>query len=144
MRLRIPNEAGGIGRCTQPRRKREAAHAHGHAEGGLKEVIMPWILLLAAGLLEIVMALALKQTEGWTRLWPSGICIAAALGSLFLLAQAVKSLPTATAYAVWTGIGAIGVTLAGMTFFHESSSPARLLCLLAIFAGIIGLRVLEA
>jgi quaternary ammonium compound-resistance protein SugE len=105
---------------------------------------MSWILLFAAGLLEIAMALALKQAEGWTRLWPSVTCIAAALGSLFLLAHAMKGLPMATAYAVWTGIGAIGVTVAGVMLFHESSSPGRLLCLLAIFAGIIGLRVFEA
>jgi quaternary ammonium compound-resistance protein SugE len=103
-----------------------------------------WVLLVAAGLVEVAMALALKQAQGWTRLWPSVIGIAAALGSVFLLTHAVKTLPMATAYAVWTGIGAIGVALAGVVFFHESAGALRLLCMAAIFAGIIGLHLLEA
>jgi quaternary ammonium compound-resistance protein SugE len=105
---------------------------------------MAWVLLVAAGLVEVAMALALKQAQGWTRLWPSVIGIAAALGSVFLLTHAVKTLPMATAYAVWTGIGAIGVALAGVVFFNESAGALRLLCMAAIFAGIIGLHLLEA
>ena len=70
--------------------------------------------------------------------------IAAALGSIFLLTHAVKSLPMATAYAVWTGIGAIRVSLAGVAFFGESANPLRLLCIAAVIAGIIGLHLLEA
>ena len=105
---------------------------------------MAWVVLGAAGVVEIAMALALKQAEGWTKLWPSVLGVAAALGSIFLLTHAVRSLPVGTAYAVWTGIGAIGVTLAGIVFFDESSSPARLLCIGAIFAGIAGLHLLDA
>ncbi len=104
---------------------------------------MAWLILGAAGLVEIGMALALKEAAGWTKLWPSVLGIAAALGSIFLLTYAVKSLPVGTAYAVWTGIGAIGVTVAGIVFFGESSSPGRLLCIAAIFAGIVGLHLLE-
>lgn len=102
-----------------------------------------WILLVAAGLVEIAMAIALKQADGWTRLWPSVLGIAAALGSIFLLTYAVKGLPIATAYAVWTGIGAIGVTLAGIVFFDESTGPLRMLCIGVIFSGIIGLHLLD-
>jgi quaternary ammonium compound-resistance protein SugE len=105
---------------------------------------MAWALLCAAGLAEIGMALALKQSAGWTRWWPSLIGIALALGSFFLLTLAMQRLPMATAYAAWTGIGAIGVAVAGMLFFGESGHPWRLLCLAAILAGIIGLRLLEA
>jgi quaternary ammonium compound-resistance protein SugE len=104
---------------------------------------MAWIVLIAAGVVEIVMAVALKYAEGWTRPWPSALGIAAALASVVLLTWAVKSLPVATAYAVWTGIGAIGVSLVGILFLGESPHPARLLCLLAIFGGMTGLHLLE-
>ncbi len=104
---------------------------------------MAWIVLIAAGVVEIVMAVALKYAEGWTRPWPSALGIAAALASVVLLTWAVKSLPVATAYAVWTGIGAIGVSLVGIFFLGESPHPARLLCLLAIFGGIAGLHLME-
>ena len=102
---------------------------------------MAWLVLAAAGLVEIVMALALKQAEGWTRLWPSVLGIAAALGSIFLLTHAVKSLPMGTAYAVWTGIGAAGASIVGMAMLGEPATPARILCLLVIVSGIIGLKV---
>jgi quaternary ammonium compound-resistance protein SugE len=104
---------------------------------------MAWIVLIAAGVVEIVMAVALKYAEGWTRPWPSALGIAAALASVVLLTWAVKSLPVATAYAVWTGIGAIGVSLVGILFLGENPHPARLLCLLAIFGGMTGLHLLE-
>ena len=104
---------------------------------------MAWIVLIAAGVVEIVMAVALKYAEGWTRPWPSALGIGAALASVVLLTWAVKSLPVATAYAVWTGIGAIGVSLFGILFLGESPHPARLLCLLAIFGGMTGLHLLE-
>lgn len=104
---------------------------------------MAWIILIAAGVVEIVMALGLKYAEGWTRPWPSALGIAAALASVVLLALAMKSLPVATAYAVWTGIGAIGVSLVGILFLGESPHPARLLCLLAILGGMTGLHLLE-
>jgi quaternary ammonium compound-resistance protein SugE len=104
---------------------------------------MAWIILIAAGVVEIVMALALKYADGWTRPWPSALGIAAALVSLVLLTWAMRSLPVATAYAFWTGIGAIGVSLSGILFLGESAHPARLLCLLAIFGGMVGLRMVE-
>ena len=104
---------------------------------------MAWIVLIAAGVVEIVMAVALKYAEGWTRPWPSALGIAAALASVVLLTWAMKSLPVATAYAVWTGIGAIGVSLVGILLLGESPHPARLLCLLAIFGGMTGLHLLE-
>jgi quaternary ammonium compound-resistance protein SugE len=101
-----------------------------------------WGLLFLAGLLEIAMAMALKQSAGWTKLGPGVLGVAAALGSIFLLAHAVKSLPMATAYAVWTGIGALGVALVGISVGESASAP-RLACMAAIFAGIAGLRLLE-
>jgi quaternary ammonium compound-resistance protein SugE len=102
-----------------------------------------WLLLIAAGLLEILWASALKQSDGFTRLWPSVVGLAAATASLVLLTTALKSLPVGTAYAVWVGIGASGVALAGILFFGESASPARLGFLALIVAGVIGLRVME-
>ena len=104
---------------------------------------MAWLTLAAAGVVEIIMAFALKQSQGWTNFWPSVLGIAAALGSIFLLTHAVKYLPMATAYAVWTGIGAVGVAFVGIVFLHESSDPWRLLCIAAIFSGIAGLHLLE-
>jgi quaternary ammonium compound-resistance protein SugE len=102
-----------------------------------------WVALFLAGLTEIVMAIALKQAAGWTRVGPSLVGIAAALGSIFLLTHAVKTLPMATAYAVWTGIGTFGVALVGIALFGESASMARLTCMAAIAAGIVGLHLLE-
>jgi quaternary ammonium compound-resistance protein SugE len=102
-----------------------------------------WVWLVLAGLVEIIMAVALKQTAGWTKLAPSVIGVAAALGSIFLLAHAVKSLPVATAYAVWTGIGSVGVVLVGIAL-GETANGARLACIAAIIGGIVGLRLLEA
>lgn len=103
-----------------------------------------WVMLVTAGLLEIVWAIALKQTNGWTRLVPSVIGIASALASFLLLAAALKSLPVGTAYAVWVGIGAAGVALVGIAVLGESASPLRLLCLALIVAGVIGLKLVEA
>ena len=105
---------------------------------------MAWWLLLAAGAVEIVMAVALKYAEGWTRPVPSIVGIAAALASVFLLTHAVRDLPAGTAYAVWTGIGAIGTVLAGVVLFGESLSPLRLACIGVIVAGVMGLKFVEA
>jgi Membrane transporters of cations and cationic drugs len=105
--------------------------------------LMAWIALIAAGLFEIAMAISLKHADGWTRLWPSVLGIAAALTSIWLLTLAVKSLPVTTAYAIWTGIGAVGVSLVGIAAFGESAHPLRLLCLTAIFGGMIALHLLE-
>lgn len=102
---------------------------------------MAWIVLLGAGLLEIVWALALKRTDGFTRLWPTVLACGAATASFVLLSLAVKSLPLGTAYAVWVGVGAIGVTIAGIVAFGESLTVARIVFVLLIAIGVVGLRV---
>jgi quaternary ammonium compound-resistance protein SugE len=104
---------------------------------------MAWVLLVAAGALEIVMAMALKSADGWTRPGPSVLGLGAALASVVLLTFAVKQLPVTTAYAVWTGLGAVGVSLVGILMFNESTHPLRLACIAGIFAGIIGLHLLD-
>lgn len=101
---------------------------------------MHWTLLLFAAVLEIVWATALKTTAGFTRLWPSVGVAAALAGSVGLLALAARGLPIGTAYVVWTGIGAAGTAIAGIVFFNESASPARLACLGLIVAGVVGLK----
>lgn len=105
---------------------------------------MAWILLIAASAVEIVMALALKYSQGWTRLIPSVLGIVAALASIFLLTLAIKHLPTGTAYAVWTGIGSIGITILGIVLFEESASPLRLVCIGLIVVGMVGLKLIGA
>lgn len=104
---------------------------------------MAWTMLVVAGLLEIVWAIALKQTEGFTRLWPSVIGIGAALASFVLLTAALKTLPVGTAYAVWVGIGAVGVALIGMLALGEAVTPARIAFLSLILIGIVGLKIVE-
>jgi quaternary ammonium compound-resistance protein SugE len=104
---------------------------------------MAWFLLVGAGLLEIVWAIALKYSEGFARIWPGAIAVAAAVASIVMLSIALKSLPVGTAYAVWVGIGAVGVALAGIAFLGESASFARLAFLGLILIGIIGLRLVE-
>jgi quaternary ammonium compound-resistance protein SugE len=103
---------------------------------------MHWTLLFVAAAFEIVWATGLKSTEGFTRLWPSVGVGSAMVASMGLLALAARGLPIGTAYAVWTGIGAAGTALAGITFFHESASPARLACLALIVGGVVGLKLL--
>jgi quaternary ammonium compound-resistance protein SugE len=102
---------------------------------------MPWIVLTLAGLCEIGWAVGLKLTEGFTRPWPSLWTVAAMLGSIWLLGIAVRHLPLGTAYAVWTGIGAVGTVLLGIVLFGESASGSRLICVGLILAGIIGLKI---
>ena len=102
---------------------------------------MPWIYLLLAGIFEIGFAIGLKYTEGFTRLWPSVGTIVAAGISLWLLTQALRTIPVGTAYAIWTGIGAIGVATLGVVLFSESASPARLGCIALIVAGVVGLKL---
>lgn len=89
------------------------------------------------------MAYALKQSAAWTRLWPSVLGIAAALGSIYLLTLALKRIPMTVAYVVWTGIGAVGVVVVGALLFNESLSLLRLACIVLVVAGTIGLRTLE-
>lgn len=102
---------------------------------------MSWIVLAIAGLLEVGWAIGLKFTEGFTRLWPSVATAAAMLGSIALLGLAMKELPVGTAYAVWTGIGAVGTALLGILLLGEPASAGRLACLGLIVAGIAGLQV---
>lgn len=101
---------------------------------------MAWLFLLIAGLLEVGWAIGLKLTDGWTRplpsLWSAGCMIA----SFVLLSQALKTLPISLAYAVWVGIGAVGVAIIGILFWGENASPAKLLFIALICIGIIGLK----
>ena len=101
---------------------------------------MAWLLLIGAGLLEIVFALGLKYSEGFTKLWPSVAFIAGAIGSFTLLSTALRTLPVGTAYAVWTGIGAAGTAIIGMVVLGESRDVLKLVSLLLLVSGIIGLR----
>jgi quaternary ammonium compound-resistance protein SugE len=105
---------------------------------------MVWILLVLAGLFEIVWAVGLKYTEGFTRLWPTVGTVAAMIVSFGLLANVLKTLPIGTAYAIWTGIGAVGTALVGIIVLGESASPARLACIGMIAAGIVGLKLVSA
>lgn len=101
---------------------------------------MAWLNLTAASLLEVGGAIGLKYTEGFTKPLPSLWTVAAMIASFFFLAQALKVIPVGTGYAVWTGIGAVGTAILGIVRFDESSALPRLLCMLLIVAGIIGLR----
>ncbi len=102
---------------------------------------MPWFHLLIAGLLEVAWAVGLKQTAGWTRLWPSLITVALMIASFFFLSLALRTLPIGTAYAIWTGIGAIGTALIGIYIFDEPRTAARLVCILLIISGVVGLKL---
>jgi quaternary ammonium compound-resistance protein SugE len=102
---------------------------------------MSWFLLVAAGLFEIAWAIGLKYTEGFSRLVPSILTLAAMALSVALLGLALKTLPIGTAYAVWTGIGAVGTALLGLILFGESTEPLRLASIGLIVAGIIGLKL---
>ena len=105
---------------------------------------MAWFYLLLAGVFEIGFAIGLKCTSGFTRLWPSVGTVAAAAISLWLLTRALRTLPVGTAYAVWTGIGAVGVATLGIVLFSDSASPARLGCIALIITGVIGLKLTSA
>ena len=97
--------------------------------------------LTIAGLFECGWAIGLKYAEGFTKLWPSVFTILSMIVSFQLLSLSMKSIPVGTAYAVWTGIGAVGVALLGMVLFGESRAIMRILCILLIVSGVIGLRV---
>lgn len=102
---------------------------------------MSWIILVVAGLLEVVWAIGLKYTHGFTRLTPSIITVTAMIVSIALLSWAMRTLPVGTAYAVWTGIGAVGAAITGILLLGESTSLARIASLALIVAGIIGLKL---
>ena len=105
---------------------------------------MAWLLLFSAGLVEIVFALSLKYNQGFTRLIPSFITLASGGASLYLLMTAIKFLPVGTAYAVWTGMGAVGVAVLGIVLFKESAELYRLASISLVIAGIIGLKLTDS
>lgn len=102
-----------------------------------------WLLLAAAGLLEIVWAVGMKYTDGFSRPLPTAAVVLVALASFALLGLAMKSLPVGTAYAAWVGIGAAGAALLGILLFGEPATPARIGCVLLIVAGVIGLKLVD-
>jgi len=102
---------------------------------------MAWFTLFVAGLMEIAWAIGLKYTEGFTRLWPSVLTLAAMAASMAFLGLALKTLPIGTAYAVWTGIGAVGTALLGIWLFGEPATALRLACIGLIVSGIVGLKL---
>lgn len=104
---------------------------------------MAWIYLIVAGLLEVVWAVSVKRTEGFTRLGPSLFTLLAMGASVYLLSLALRTLPTGTGYAVWVGIGAAGTALLGILFLGEPRTAFRLLSIALILAGVIGLRLAE-
>src|ERR1700749_2677896 len=100
-----------------------------------------WLALLGAGLLEVGWALGLKYSDGLTRFWPTAATVAAIVFSFVLMAVALRSLPFGTAYAVWTGIGAVGSIIIGMLLYSEPTDPVRVICLTLIVPGMIGLKL---
>ena len=105
---------------------------------------MAWVFLVIAGILEVVWAIGLKYTEGFTRLWPSVGTLSAMGASFWLLSLALRTLPVGTGYAVWTGIGVVGASILGMVLFNESRDAVRIVALLMIVGGIVLLRIHEA
>ena len=102
-----------------------------------------WSAVIASGLLEIVFAIAMKYSEGFTRLWPSLLSVATGLMSVWLISLSMKLLPVGTAYAVWSGIGAVGATAIGILWLHEPANAMRLICVGAIICGTVGLQLQE-
>ena len=102
---------------------------------------MAWMILMVAGLFEVGWAIGLKYTEGFTRLVPSLLTVAAMIVSVYLLAIAVRTLPIGTGYAVWTGVGAAGTALLGIVLFSEPATLARIASIALIIAGIVGLKL---
>ena len=105
---------------------------------------MAWLLLGVAGVLEIIFALSLKASEGFTRPVPGLLTLAAGLSSVFLLSLALRTLPVGSGYAVWTGIGAAGTAILGIVIMGDSATPQRLLCIALILAGVIGLKLVPS
>ncbi|WP_170324775.1 DMT family transporter [Ruegeria arenilitoris] len=102
---------------------------------------MAWIYLLFAGLLEIVWAVAMKQSAGFTRLWPTAIMGVSMIGSFGLLALAMRALPLGTAYVIWTGIGAVGAFLVGVMFLGEALTPLRACAAILIVSGLVAMKL---
>lgn len=102
---------------------------------------MAWLILCVAGLFEVGWAIGLKYTEGFTRLWPTVWTVSAMVVSLWLLGIAMKSLPVGTAYSIWVGVGAVGTVILGIVLLGESVNTLRIVSLLLIITGIIGLKL---
>lgn len=102
---------------------------------------MAWFYIFTAGVFEVAWAIGLKYTEGFTKLYASVATVAAMAISFYFLSQGLKTIPLGTAYAVWTGIGAVGTAVMGMILFNESKDLARIFCILLIVAGIVGLKL---
>jgi quaternary ammonium compound-resistance protein SugE len=102
---------------------------------------MAWFILITAGLLEVVWAYAMKQSHGFTRLGPTVVMVVAMVGSVGLLALAMRTLPLGTAYTIWTGIGAVGAFLVGIVMLGEAASPARVIAAMLIVAGLVTMKL---
>jgi quaternary ammonium compound-resistance protein SugE len=134
--LATPNDCGA--RCD----KLSAFFRHGTDACRIEELRMSWVILVLAGVLEIAWAVGLKQSAGFTRLWPSLFTAVSMTASVGLLGLALRHLPLGTAYAVWTGIGTVGTAIAGMILLGEPAGAMRLFSIALIVAGIIGLKIL--
>lgn len=130
---------------TRKRTVMQDKGACGSLTAYLEELInvmkMDWIYLFIAAMFEMGWAIGLKYTEGFTHLWPSVFTILGTISSFFFLSMAVRNLPIGTAYAVWTGIGTVGTVLFGIFFLGEPKDLTRVVCILLIVAGIVGLKV---
>jgi len=125
----------------RPRSRPAWVFKTGTARQLVAEAAVAWFILVIAGLLEVVWAFSMKQSEGFTRLGPSLVTLAAMGVSFALLSLAMRSLPLGTAYTVWTGIGAIGAFLVGIWVLGESASPMRIVAALLIVSGLILMKV---
>lgn len=106
-----------------------------------ESIVMAWVLLIIAGLLEVVWALLLKQSAGFSKPLPTVGFLLTLILSMVLLSQAIKMLPVGTAYAIWTGIGAVGTAIVGMLWLGESRDILKLISLVMLIGGIVGLRL---
>ena len=104
---------------------------------------MAWVLLGIAGILEIAFAFSMKSSEGFTRLVPGLLTVATGLSSVVLLSLSLRTLPVGTGYAVWTGIGAAGTAILGIAVLGDSAAPMRVLCIVLILLGVIGLKLVS-
>jgi quaternary ammonium compound-resistance protein SugE len=144
-RLRAIKQAAHPVPGTTPSRRRRAGNRRiGHAGAAFVGVVMTWIILVLAGLFEVVWAVGLKYTHGFTRLVPSLVTVAGMAISFWLLALAMKTLPLGTAYAIWVGIGTIGAFIAGIVLFGESTSWMRIVSVGLIVLGLVGLKLSSA
>lgn len=128
---------------AESRREDDLTALHPPGTAPSTEIAMNWLILTVAGLFEIAWAIGLKYTDGFSRLWPSVATVLAMAASFMLLAAAMKTLPVATAYAVWVGIGAVGTAALGILLFDDPAGPMRLLSLALICIGIAGLKLTQ-